>query len=76
MVLMTQHVYDPANALVTLGTLYCPRIVGICIPFGSRIWNVVMSGMFLVIQDIANNCPSLTVTSGNNGRCKTKNNVA
>ena len=35
-----------------------------------------MSGMFLVIQDNANNCPSLTVDSGNNGRCKTKNNVA
>ena len=37
-----------------------------------------MSGMFLVIQDIANNCdsPSLTVTAENNGRCKTKNNIA
>ena len=33
MVLMTRHMYDPANALVTLGTLYTPRTAGTGIPF-------------------------------------------
>jgi hypothetical protein len=69
-VLVTLHVYDPANDLVTLGTLYTPRTVGTGIPFGSRTWNVDMLGMFLVIQDIVNKSPSFTAASGNNGSCK------
>ena len=72
MVLMTQHVYDPANALVTLGTLYCPKVVtvGTGVPFGPRIWKVVISAMFLVIQAIVNKSPSLTVASGKSGSLK------
>jgi hypothetical protein len=54
-VLVTLHMYNPANALVTLGTLYTPNTVGTCILFGFRTWNVDISGMFLVIQEIVNN---------------------
>ena len=62
--------YIPAYTLVTLGTLKTPRLVGTCIPFGSRTWNVVMSGMFLVVQVIFNNSPSLIVASGKPGSFK------
>ena len=62
--------YVPAYALVTLGTLKTPRLVETGIPFGLRTWNVVMSGMFLVVQAICNNSPSLIVASGKIGSLK------
>ena len=49
LMLKIAHVYDPVKARVTLSYILQKLTVtiGICIPFGSRIWNVVMSEMFL-----------------------------
>ena len=70
--LVTTQVYVPAKALVTLGTIKTPRTIGTDTPFGLKISNVVISGMFLVTQVICNKSPSLTVALENNGCCKTK----
>ena len=70
-VLLTTHVYVPANALVTLGTLKTPTRVITGIPFGSRTSDVVISKIFLVMQTTLSNSPSLSVTLGNNGCIKT-----
>ena len=69
--LLMTHVYVPANALVTLGTLKTPRTVITSILFGSKTSNVVISGIFIETQTTLNNSPSLTVTLGNKGCIKT-----
>ena len=68
---MTQ-LYVPAYALVTLGTLKTSSIET-DIPLGLRILNVIMSGIFLVMQEISNRPPSLTVILGKSGCLRTGN---
>ena len=53
-------------------TLKTPDTVATGTPLGSRICSVMMSMIFLEIQDSFNISPSLTVTSGNDGCARTK----
>ena len=71
-VLVTTQVYTPEKFLVELSTVKTPTSMGTATPRGSRIWEVVISGIFLVIQVTFSVAPSLIVTSSNKGSLRTE----
>jgi hypothetical protein len=70
--LVTRQVYTPEAFLKALSIVTLPNAtLGTGIPRGSRIWKVVIIGIFLVIQRSTSCSPSLTVTSSNKGSTRT-----
>jgi hypothetical protein len=70
-VLVIRQVYTPEAFLKALSIVTTASSLGTTIPRESRIWVVVIAGIFLGTQVILSSAPSRTVTSSKKGSLRT-----